>query len=51
MSTDSVNTGDVHQDYQEIIDELERLIQERDREIRQLREEIARLNWMMEEQD
>ena len=51
MIQDSVNTGDVHQDYQELIDELERLLQKRDQEIRQLREEIARLNWMLDEQD
>lgn len=51
MTQNSVNTGDVHQDYQELIDELDRLLQQRDQEIRQLREEIARLNWMLDEQD
>lgn len=51
MTQNSVNTGDVHQDYQELINELERLLHERDQEIRQLRQEIARLNWMLQEQD
>jgi hypothetical protein len=51
MHSESINIGDAAQDYQDLIDELERIIQERDREIRELRDEIARLNWMLDEQD
>lgn len=51
MTQNSVNTSGIYQDYQDLIDDLERLLQERDREILQLREEIARLTWILQEQD